>query len=346
MPSSPAFDLGALSVGHTWCSSHNTIGGAALSVGRLQSEETVEKSEWIWMNGDLVPWDDAKVHVLSHGLHYGTRRVRGHPLLRDRSRPGRLPAPRPPRSPHELGGALLPVPASLGRGAPGRDSRADPAQRPFECYIRPIAFRGYGEMGLLRAVGARGGDDRRWPWGAYLGEEGKRNGMRAKVSSWRRISPDGLIPEAKASRPVPELDSGQDRIGQGRIRRGDPAGPAWLRLRRLGREHLRRPRRPDPDPAARRLDPRRDQPQVGRPDRARPRLHGRRARHRPRRALPGRGGLPDRNRRRAGPCAGDRRPRPGRARRDHACDAVEVRGRPARARAGVPRMAGHRRATE
>src|SRR3954462_5098765 len=67
------------------------------------------------------------------------------------------------------------------------------------CYIRPLVYRGYGPMGLdpldnpVEAMVAC------WEWGAYLGEEGKRNGIRAKVSSWRRIAPDSLIPHSKAS---------------------------------------------------------------------------------------------------------------------------------------------------
>jgi branched-chain amino acid aminotransferase len=67
-----------------------------------------------------------------------------------------------------------------------------------ECYIRPIAFRGYGQMGLYPldcdvevAIAV-------WPWGAYLGEEGKRSGVRAKVASWRRIPHEALIPHSKA----------------------------------------------------------------------------------------------------------------------------------------------------
>src|SRR3954453_16253557 len=67
------------------------------------------------------------------------------------------------------------------------------------CYIRPIAFRGYGEMGLYAKSAPVEVFIAVWPWGAYLGEEGKKNGIRAKVSSWRRISPAGLIPHAKAS---------------------------------------------------------------------------------------------------------------------------------------------------
>src|SRR5204863_6953981 len=67
------------------------------------------------------------------------------------------------------------------------------------CYIRPLAFRGYGEMGLYAHTAPVDMMVAVWAWGAYLGEDGKRHGVRAKVSSWRRITPDSLIPHAKAS---------------------------------------------------------------------------------------------------------------------------------------------------
>ena len=67
-----------------------------------------------------------------------------------------------------------------------------------ECYIRPIAFRGYGQMGLYPLDAPVEVSIAVWPWGAYLGEEGKRAGVRAKVASWRRIPHDSLIPHAKA----------------------------------------------------------------------------------------------------------------------------------------------------
>jgi branched-chain amino acid aminotransferase len=67
------------------------------------------------------------------------------------------------------------------------------------CYIRPLAFRGYGEMGLFAQGAPIDVMVAVWPWGAYLGEEGKRSGIRCKVSSWRGISGDSLIPHAKAS---------------------------------------------------------------------------------------------------------------------------------------------------
>jgi branched-chain amino acid aminotransferase len=67
------------------------------------------------------------------------------------------------------------------------------------CYIRPLVFRGYGQMGLYPLEAPVHVVIAAWPWGAYLGEEGKRSGIRAKVSSWRRISADSLIPHSKAS---------------------------------------------------------------------------------------------------------------------------------------------------
>jgi branched-chain amino acid aminotransferase len=67
------------------------------------------------------------------------------------------------------------------------------------CYIRPIAYRGYGTMGLFPLDAPVDVTIAVWEWGSYLGDEGKQNGIRAKVSSWRRISPDSLIPHAKAS---------------------------------------------------------------------------------------------------------------------------------------------------
>jgi len=159
----------------------------------------VEKSEWIWMNGEFVAWDDAKVHVLSHGLHYGTgvfegircyETDRGPAIFRHREHLERLA-----RSAEMY---YLPLGRSVDeiRAATHELIRRNGLQ---SCYIRPLAFRGYGEMGLY----ARGAPVdvmvAVWPWGAYLGEEGKRKGVRAKVSSWRRISPNGLIPHAKAS---------------------------------------------------------------------------------------------------------------------------------------------------
>ena len=159
----------------------------------------MEKSEWIWMNGEFVAWDDAQVHVLSHGLHYGTgvfegircyETERGPAVFRHREHLERLQA--------SAKLYYLPLEHSVDelREATHELIRRNDLR---SCYIRPLAFRGYGEMGLFAKGAPVEVTIAVWPWGAYLGDEGKQNGIRAKVSSWRRISPQGLIPHAKAS---------------------------------------------------------------------------------------------------------------------------------------------------
>jgi branched-chain amino acid aminotransferase len=159
----------------------------------------VEKSDWIWMNGEFVAWDDANVHVLSHGLHYGTgvfegircyETERGPAIFRHREHLERL------EKSAELYYLPLPYDAGELRRATHELIRRNELR---SCYIRPLAFRGYGEMGLYATSAPVDVMVAVWSWGAYLGEEGKRSGVRAKVSSWRRISSTGLIPHAKAT---------------------------------------------------------------------------------------------------------------------------------------------------
>ena len=159
----------------------------------------MERTELIWMNGAFVPWEDAKVHVLTHGLHYGTgvfdsmrcyETELGPAVFRNAEHIERLlrsaelyymPVP---YSAEELRAATLELIARNGLRS---------------CYIRPIVNRGYGQMGLNPLDAPVDVTIACWEWGSYLGEAGKRDGVRAKVSSWRRISPSSLIPHAKAS---------------------------------------------------------------------------------------------------------------------------------------------------
>jgi branched-chain amino acid aminotransferase len=159
----------------------------------------MEKAELIWMNGEFVPWDEAKVHVLSHGLHYGTgvfegircyETERGPAIFRLDEHLKRLD-----RS-ASLYHLTLPHSTDAIRDATHELIRRNGLR---SCYIRPLAFRGYGEMGLYADTAPVEMMIAVWSWGAYLGEEGKRNGIRATVSPWRRISPDSLIPASKAS---------------------------------------------------------------------------------------------------------------------------------------------------
>jgi branched-chain amino acid aminotransferase len=159
----------------------------------------VDPTDLIWMNGEFVAWENAKVHVLTHGLHYGTgvfEGVRcydtelGPAIFRNQDHVERLlksaelyymPVP---YSAEELRAASLELVARNGLRS---------------CYIRPIVYRGYGTMGLNPLDAPVDVTIACWEWGVYLGEEGQRNGVRAKVSSWRRISSASLIPQAKAS---------------------------------------------------------------------------------------------------------------------------------------------------
>ena len=159
----------------------------------------MDTSDLIWMNGEFLAWEDAKVHVLTHGLHYGTgvfEGVRcydtelGPAVFRNAEHMERLL-----RS-AEL--YYMPVPYSAQElQAATRELVA--RNNLSSCYIRPIVYRGYGSMGLNPMDAPVEVTIACWEWATYLGEEGTRNGIRAKVSSWRRISPDSLIPHAKAS---------------------------------------------------------------------------------------------------------------------------------------------------
>jgi branched-chain amino acid aminotransferase len=159
----------------------------------------VKQADLIWMNGDFLPWDEAKVHVLTHGLHYGTgvfEGVRcydteiGPAVFRHQDHIDRLYKSAElyympiPFEPEQIRKATLDLIARNGLRS---------------CYIRPLVFRGYGTMGLFPLDAPVDVAIATWEWGAYLGEEGKEKGVRAKVSSWRRLSPDSLIPQAKAS---------------------------------------------------------------------------------------------------------------------------------------------------
>jgi branched-chain amino acid aminotransferase len=156
-------------------------------------------AELIWMNGEFVAWEDAKVHVLTHGLHYGTgvfegirayETERGTAIFRHQDHLDRL------QRSAEL--YYMPLPYTLEEL---REATHELIGRNGlrSCYIRPIVFRGYGPMGLDPLENPVEAAIAVWEWGAYLGEEGKLHGVRARVSSWRKISPDSLIPHAKAS---------------------------------------------------------------------------------------------------------------------------------------------------
>ena len=159
----------------------------------------METAELIWQNGEFVPWDDAKTHVLSHGLHYGTgvfegircyETERGPAVFRHREHLTRL------ENSAELYYFQLPYTAEEIREATNELIRRCGLG---SCYVRPLAYRGYGNLGLYATDAPIDVIVAAFPWGVYLGEEGAKHGIRARVSSWRTISGDSLIPHAKAS---------------------------------------------------------------------------------------------------------------------------------------------------
>jgi branched-chain amino acid aminotransferase len=159
----------------------------------------MQTTEKIWMNGSFVAWDEARVHVLTHALHYGTGVFEGiraystpkgtgvfrlTPHLERLRRSAALYEMELPFSVHEMSSAVHET-----IGVNGIDS----------CYIRPIVFRGYGPMGLYAMNNPIDVAVAVWPWGAYLGEEALEQGVRCKISTYRRYGPNTLPPAAKAS---------------------------------------------------------------------------------------------------------------------------------------------------
>ena len=159
----------------------------------------MRETEKIWMNGELVDWADAKIHVGAHGLHYGTgvfegircyETDRGPAVFRLADHLGRL------RDSARLLHMDLPYGVEELRTATHELIAANGLP---ECYIRPIAFFGYGELGVSAAGNPVDTVIMSWPWGAYLGEEGLKNGIRVKVSSWQRIGANVVPHVAKAT---------------------------------------------------------------------------------------------------------------------------------------------------
>jgi len=160
----------------------------------------VEKgADFIWMDGDFVAWDDAKVHVLTHALHYGTgvfegvrayETPKGTAIFRHADHVDRL------FKSAEM--YFMEVPFSKAEiAAATRDLISRNGLR--SCYVRPVVYRGAGPMGLYPLNCPVEVFIAAWEWGAYLGDDGKAKGVRAKVSSWRRLPSSAVIPAAKAT---------------------------------------------------------------------------------------------------------------------------------------------------
>ena len=157
----------------------------------------LDKVDKIWMDGTLVDWDDARIHVLTHALHYGSgvfEGIRAYPTARGAAvfrltdhiirlfNSAKIFLIEIPYTPDELIEATKET---------IRVNNLD------GCYIRPLVYLGYGEMGLNPLPCKVDVAIAVWPWGAYLGEESLAKGVKMKISSWQRHDPNAMPPAAK-----------------------------------------------------------------------------------------------------------------------------------------------------
>jgi branched-chain amino acid aminotransferase len=159
----------------------------------------VPEMETIWMNGELVPWHEAKVHVLTHALHYGSGVFEGIRAYKTERGAGVLRLTEHLR--RMVRSAKLyymPVPYGIERLYDATFEVLE-SNELDAAYIRPLVFRGYGEMGLFPMNTPVQVMIAAWPWGTYLGEEGILHGVRAKTSSIQSLDHTALARAAKAT---------------------------------------------------------------------------------------------------------------------------------------------------
>lgn len=159
----------------------------------------VKKADVIWMNGKLVKWDDAKIHILSHVIHYGSgwfegircyETKKGSAIFRLDAHLRRL------YDSVKIYRSVIPYTREQLEGAIKETIRANKLKA---CYIRPLVYRGYGEVGVNPLGCPVDVSIAVWEWGAYLGEEALERGIDVCVASWQRPAPNTFATMAKSS---------------------------------------------------------------------------------------------------------------------------------------------------
>jgi branched-chain amino acid aminotransferase len=160
----------------------------------------ITPTEKIWLDGELVDWDKARIHVLTHSLHYGSgvfEGIRAYPTSRG------VAVFRLTDHINRLFNSakvfMIDVPFSPGDLIAACKDVVRVNGLDDGCYIRPIVYLGYGEMGLNPLPCPVSVAIAAWPWGTYLGDEGVANGIRLKVSSWQRHDPNAVPTAAKGT---------------------------------------------------------------------------------------------------------------------------------------------------
>jgi branched-chain amino acid aminotransferase len=159
----------------------------------------IEKTEKIWMDGELVPWDEARIHVLTHSLHYGMGVFEGVRAYETAKGPAvfRL-TEHIERLFDSAKIMMMEIPYSVDEIVQASKDTVRASGLP-SCYLRPIAFYGYGEMGLNTLPCEVTVAIACWPWGAYLGDDAVTKGVRMKVSSWTRHDHNTMPPSSKTT---------------------------------------------------------------------------------------------------------------------------------------------------
>lgn len=159
----------------------------------------ITPTRFIWMDGELVEWDKAQVHVLNHTLHYGSGVFEGIRAYHTNRGPAVFRLTEHMARLHRSAKIyLMDIPFGVQQLCEAtkltvRENALD------SCYIRPIAYHGYGEMGLNPLTSEVKVAIAAWSWGAYLGEDSLKTGVRTKISSWRRNDHNAIPPAAKAT---------------------------------------------------------------------------------------------------------------------------------------------------
>ncbi len=157
--------------------------------------------DYIWKNGEMIPWADATTHVLSHSLHYGSavfegircyKGAEGQPshVFRLEDHMARLH--------RSCQIAMIDLPYSVEELVQATIDLVK-ANKLESCYIRPLVYRGYGSMGVDPTGAPVDVIIAAWPWDAYLGPDALENGISAGVSSWRQRSINAIPPAMKSS---------------------------------------------------------------------------------------------------------------------------------------------------
>ncbi|NHN60874.1 MULTISPECIES: branched-chain amino acid transaminase [Halorussus] len=153
----------------------------------------------IWMDGEFVDWDDAQVHVLTHGLHYGSGVFEGVRCYDTENGPAifrwdeHLERLYNSAKPYDLD--IDHEPAELTEATEELIRRQDLAS----CYVRPVVFYGYNSLGVSPGDCPTRTAIAAWPWGAYLGDEALENGVEVMVSSWRKHASSQIPTNAKTT---------------------------------------------------------------------------------------------------------------------------------------------------